>query len=83
MQLVGHFIEIGCSLKRVGVIYLKVTDVRICLSNLKKVESGLSSLSVNKVDIHAKKKLHSAMLEVCEVIDDLKERLKELEHPQR
>ena len=65
------------------MIYLKVTDVRICLSNLKKVESGLSSLSVkNKVDIDAKKKLHSAMLEVCEVIEDLKERLKELEHPQ-
>ncbi|MEW9500763.1 DUF1657 domain-containing protein [Jeotgalibacillus marinus] len=61
---------------------MKVTDVRICLSNLKKVESGLSSLSVNKVDIDAKKKLHSAMLDVCEVIDDLKDRLMELEHPQ-
>ncbi|MEW9500766.1 hypothetical protein [Jeotgalibacillus marinus] len=62
---------------------MKITDVRICLLNLKKVESGLSSLSLNKADIVAKKKLQSAMLEVCEVIDDVKERLKELEHPQR
>ena len=65
------------------MIDLKITDVRICLLNLKKVENGLSSLSLNKADIDAKKKLQSAMLEVCEVIGDVKERLKELEHPQR
>ena len=55
------------------------SDVKQCLSSLKGVEAGLSSLALRTQDDESKRTLHETMMVVNEVVTDLQKRVGELE----
>ncbi|OMP68187.1 DUF1657 domain-containing protein [Domibacillus epiphyticus] len=55
------------------------SDVKQCLSSLKGIEASLSSLAVLTLDDRTKRTLHESMMEVGEIVEDLKKRVGELE----
>lgn len=55
------------------------SNVKQCVSNLKGVEAGLSSLALRTQDDESKRILHKTMLVVNEVRKDVQKRVGELE----
>ncbi|WP_342431846.1 DUF1657 domain-containing protein [Neobacillus sp. FSL H8-0543] len=55
------------------------SDVKQCLSNIKGIESQLSSLALNSLDIGAQEIFHETMLTMALVKKDLQTRVLELE----
>lgn len=55
------------------------SDVKQCLASLKGVEANLSGLAERTQDEEAKRTLHETMMEVSEIVTDLKKRVGELE----
>lgn len=56
-----------------------VSNVKQTLSTIKSIEAQLSSLAINSLDENAKKVFHETMLTICDVKDDLQNRVYELE----
>lgn len=56
-----------------------VSNVKQTLSTIKSIEAQLSSLAINSLDENAKKVFHETMLTICDVKDDLQNRIYELE----
>lgn len=52
-----------------------VSDVKQCLASLKGVESSLSNLAERTQDNGSKRTLHETMMEVSEIVADLKKGL--------
>lgn len=55
------------------------SNVKQCLATLKGVEAGLSDLAMRTQDEEAKRTVHETMMEVSEIVTDLKKRVQELE----
>ncbi|RRN68606.1 DUF1657 domain-containing protein [Peribacillus simplex] len=55
------------------------SDVKQCVSSLKGVEAGLSSLALRTQDDESKRTLHETMLVVNEIMKDVQKRVSELE----
>jgi Protein of unknown function (DUF1657) len=55
------------------------SSVKQCLSNIKGIESQLSSLALNSLDEGAKEIFHETMLTMVSVKKDLQTRMLELE----
>ncbi|KWW22232.1 MULTISPECIES: DUF1657 domain-containing protein [Peribacillus] len=60
------------------------SEVKQCVSSLKGIEAGLSSLALRTQDEESKRALHETMLVVNEVMREVQERVGklELEEPQ-
>jgi conjugal transfer/entry exclusion protein len=56
-----------------------VSNVKQTLSTIKNIEAQLSSFAINSLDENAKKVFHETMLTICDVKDDLQNRVYELE----
>ncbi|HJV16234.1 MAG TPA: DUF1657 domain-containing protein [Bacillales bacterium] len=56
-----------------------VSNVKQTLSTIKSIEAQLSSFAINSLDENAKKVFHETMLTICDVKDDLQNRIYELE----
>ncbi|MCK1994145.1 DUF1657 domain-containing protein [Peribacillus muralis] len=55
------------------------SDVKQCVSSLKGIEAGLSSLALRTQDDESKRILHETMLVVNEVMQEVQQRVGELE----
>ncbi|MGG3450611.1 MULTISPECIES: DUF1657 domain-containing protein [Bacillaceae] len=55
------------------------SSVKQCLASLKGAEASLSSLTSRTQDDESRRTLHEAMMEVNEIVTDLKKRIGELE----
>ncbi|OKL36711.1 DUF1657 domain-containing protein [Domibacillus mangrovi] len=55
------------------------SSVKQCLASLKGAEASLSSLTLRTQDDESRRTLHEAMMEVNEIVTDLKIRVGELE----
>ncbi|WP_019241595.1 MULTISPECIES: DUF1657 domain-containing protein [Bacillus] len=55
------------------------SDVKQCLANLNGIIASLSSLAIKTQDEQAARDLHESMLTVTEVVEDIKNRVGELE----
>ncbi|WP_285768656.1 DUF1657 domain-containing protein [Peribacillus sp. SI8-4] len=60
------------------------SEVKQCVSSLKGIEAGLSSLALRAQDEESKRILHETMLAVNEIMKEVQERVGklELEEPQ-
>lgn len=56
-----------------------VSDVKQCLASLKGVEASLSSLAIRTQDSQSKQTFHETMMEVHEIVEEIKNRVGELE----
>ncbi|MDQ0217781.1 DUF1657 domain-containing protein [Peribacillus cavernae] len=56
-----------------------VSEVKQCLTSIKGIETGLSSLAIRTQDDESKRTLHETMMIIHEVVTDLKIRVGELE----
>ncbi|OLN22170.1 hypothetical protein BTO30_10475 [Domibacillus antri] len=59
------------------------SDVKQCLASLKGIEADLSSLAILTQDHNSKRVLHESMMEVNEIVENLKKRIGELEREER
>ncbi|AJH77457.1 MULTISPECIES: DUF1657 domain-containing protein [Bacillaceae] len=55
------------------------SEVKQCMASLKGVEASLSSLALRTQDDESKRTLHETMMIVHEVVEDIKNRVGELE----
>lgn len=55
------------------------SNVKQCLATLKGIEADLSGLAMRTQDEEAKRTVHETMMEVSEIVTDLKKRVHELE----
>jgi copper chaperone CopZ len=55
------------------------SDVKQCLASLKGVEASLSSLATRTQDSESRRTLHETMMEVNEIVEELKKRVGKLE----
>ncbi|MCF7624708.1 DUF1657 domain-containing protein [Peribacillus castrilensis] len=56
------------------------SEVKQCLASLKGVEASLSSLALRTQENESKQILHETMMDVNEIVTDLKKRVGELEN---